>query len=185
MKAMKIDPSEMTYTTSYKKCGEILRSKKETHTFAIFNELMKLMPLTQPKPDQTCHVSTLAGADQERHALRAYGYTGPLYVNEILQKTGFSLDSKHQEVKKPFDPVALDKQLATSVATYSECRQKGVRPPDVYVGPGAAGADNAAAVKAFQKMQLQNLPHPMALQMNGEFPSELNSMLHMMDMLNT
>jgi len=146
---------------------------------------MKLMPLTQPAPDQTCHVSTLAGADQERHALRAYGYTGPLYVNEILQKTGFSLDSKHQEVKKPFDAVALDKQLAASVATYSECRQKDVRTPDVFVGPGVAGKNNAAAIEAFGRLQLQYLPHPMVLQMSEEFPSRLNSMLHMLDMLNT
>jgi len=109
VKAMRINPSEQMYTAGYKKCGEILRSYKNTNTFGIFKEFMQLMPLTQPKPDQTCPVSIVAGADQERHALRTYGYTGSLYVDEIHQKTGVSLDSKNKEVKKSSDPVALDK----------------------------------------------------------------------------
>jgi len=177
-----MDPSVKTYLAGYKKCGEMLKTSRKLKTFKVLKEFMQLMPLAQPKPEYTPQISFLAGADQERHALVAHAYSGPLYSDQIMQKVGFSLNHKSKEVHKAFNPATFDKKLAASVLTYMNGIQTGVRPPDVHVGPGAAGSSYAEMIEAFQNLQLHRCPHPQA---SGDPSPALHHTLHMMDMLNT
>lgn len=180
-RAMRMNPYEKSYLAGYKKCGQMLKTSGSS-TFETFKDFMQLVPLSQPKPSVIVSVSFLAGADQERHALRTHGYTEPLLNDDILQKNGFSLNEKHREVRKQFDPATFDKHLAASVLARMECIQKGVRPLDVHIGPGAAGSSQAEMMEAFQNLRLQYIPHPATAQMGGG--PEVNMMLHMTDMMN-
>ena len=178
---MSMDPTEKSYTIAYKKCSELVKATSQPDVFALFQEFMQLVHPTQPALVHVDYVSVVAGADQERHALQAHGYTGPLYHDQILQKAGFSLDADDAEVQKSYSPTAVDRKIAASVATYKECMQKGVRPPDVHIGPGAAGEDFGEMMKAFRNMRLHLEKHPDAK--DGSC-AQTNLTLHLADMLN-
>jgi len=151
LKAMKAEPSMKVYRQAYKLCSKFL-STASTDRISGFREFVQLLPSAPPKLDLPKKISVLAGADQERFALRAHGYTGPMHTDTIVQKPGYSLslNKDNKELAKPFDQAKYRAQIASTVAQYVACRSNGTRPPDVHIGPGSeTGADGVnAAFKA-------------------------------------
>lgn len=184
-KAAKLDASNPSHSSQSSKCAQAaqMTSISADMSFKLFKDFMTSLPTVPPR-STSLPPSIIAGADQERYTLRAHGYTGPMYEHKIIQKPGTSLNVHNKEVHKPFIATAFHKTIAASIARYEECRQKGTRPPDVFVGPGSETGLNGM-LKAFRSMQMQNRPHPMANRDGRGDDQTLSASLHMVELLNT
>jgi len=179
--ALKLEPSAL-YRNALRMCEEFQMTPSISQT-SKFKKYMTLVPIASlARPRQAQQVSVIAAADQERHALRTHGYTGPLHMESIVPKEGYSFD-KGQEIPIPFDAVRFDEQTAPSQAHYASCIKKGVRPPDVHIGPGCQTGPRGV-MAAFDALRLRQVLHPMSESAPGTRPGPRDRTLHMGDLLN-
>lgn len=181
LSACKLEPNNASHRSALKLC-EQLQTTGSIDKLSSFKQFMTLIPAAL-KWEQISQVSVLAGADQERYALRAYGYIGPFHMETIVQKAGCSLDSDGKETPVSFDAIRFHEHIALDIAKYAQYAEKGVRPPDIHIGPGnETGAKGA--MFAFSALHLDRLPHAMS-HTDPEDPSAPeDQMLHLIDIMN-
>jgi len=129
------------------------------------------------KYNQNTQVSVLAGVDRERYALRAHGYAGPFHMDTIVQKAGYTIDSKGEEVPVPFDAIEYHEQIMPSIMAYTQSLESGVQPFQVHIGPGNE-AGTRGMILAMKALHMDTLPHPNAT--HGTPPQ----IMHLIDMMN-
>ena len=181
LSALKLEPNAL-HRKALKMCEEF-QSTASMDRMTRFKTYMTLIPDTPAVPPQTSQVSVLAGIDQERYVLRAYGYTGPFHMDTIVQNAGYSVDSTGKETLMPFDASKLDEKEAPMLARYAQCRAEGVRPHDLHVGPGNTSGPRGVA-NAYAVLSLDRVPHPLSGTDPEEPPGQGDRILHLMDLMN-
>jgi len=182
-KAMRVEPNTYKFRRAFSMCSTFRATGSHMDRLSGFRLFMELMPLAPPKLQLTEQTSILAGADQERFALQALGYTGPLHMDTIVQKPGYSLDASNKEITVPFDAAQQRKLMAPGVSLYAACKSKGTRPPDVHIGPGSTTGTHGV-MAAFKALNLAHTTHPASGTQLGQPTDVMDRMLHVTDLLN-